>query len=39
MSQAHDLVRATVLFVKPRGVSEDWEKTDIWKSVASIPGV
>ncbi|MDX6710107.1 MAG: hypothetical protein QOH96_1123 [Blastocatellia bacterium] len=33
---SHDLVSATVLFVKPRGVDDDWEKTDIWKSTTSL---
>src|SRR4029453_15748046 len=36
-SQGH--VTAYVLFLKPAGFSEDWEKTDLWRSAASIPGV
>jgi hypothetical protein len=30
---------ASVLFLKPKGSSEDWERTDLWQSAASIPGV
>jgi hypothetical protein len=25
--------------VKPEGVAEDWEKTDLWRSAEAIPGV
>jgi hypothetical protein len=39
MAHAQGLVNANVLFVKPRGFSEEWEKTDLWRSAASIPGV
>ena len=39
MAHAQGLVNANVLFVKPRGFSEDWEKTDLWNSAKSIPGV
>jgi hypothetical protein len=28
-----------VLFVKPKGFAEDWEKSDLWTSAAIIPGV
>jgi hypothetical protein len=28
-----------VLFLKPKGFSVDWEKTDLWQSAASMPGV
>src|SRR5438034_345135 len=28
-----------VVFVKPAGVAEGWETTDIWESAARIPGV
>jgi hypothetical protein len=28
-----------VVFVRPPGVPEDWEKTDLWRSAARIPGV
>jgi hypothetical protein len=28
-----------VLFVRPRRLSEDWEKTDLWRSAERIPGV
>lgn len=30
---------ATVVFVRPPGFSEDWEKTDLWRDAARIPGV
>jgi hypothetical protein len=39
MAQAQDRVTAYVLFLKPAGFSDDWEKTDLWQSAASIPGV
>ncbi len=39
MTHAQGLVNANVLFVKPQGFSEDWEKTDLWRGAASIPGV
>jgi hypothetical protein len=39
MTQAQDRVTAYVLFLKPAGASDDWEKTDLWQSAASIPGV
>lgn len=28
-----------VLFIKPGGFERDWEKTDLWRSAADIPGV
>ncbi len=39
MAQAQGRVTAYVLFVKPAGTTDDWEKTDLWQSAASIPGV
>jgi len=30
---------AYVLFLKPDGFSDDWEKSDLWQSAATIPGV
>jgi hypothetical protein len=38
---AHSQGRLTayVLFVKPGGFPADWEKSDLWQSAASIPGV
>jgi len=39
MTQAQDRVTTYVLFLKPAGSSDDWEKTDLWQSAASIPGV
>lgn len=39
MAQAQGRVTAYALFLKPAGSSEDWEKTDLWQSAASIPGV
>jgi hypothetical protein len=32
-------VDTTVLFVRPAGVEALWERTDLWRDVASIPGV
>jgi hypothetical protein len=39
MTQAQGRVTAYVLFLKPAGSDTDWEKTDLWQSVADIPGV
>lgn len=39
MAQAQGRVTAYALFVKREGTSDDWEKTDLWQSAASIPGV
>jgi len=39
MAQAQGRVTAYVLFLKPRGFADDWEKTDLWWSAAGIPGV
>ncbi len=39
MTQAQGRVTAYVLFLKPEGFSDDWEKTDLWQSAASIPDV
>jgi hypothetical protein len=39
MAQAQGRVTAYVLFLKPAGSSDDWERTDLWQSAASIPGV
>ena len=39
MTQAQGRVTAYVLFLKPAGFANDWERTDLWQSAASIPGV
>ena len=39
MTQTQGRVTAYVLFLKPTDASEEWEKTDLWQSAASIPGV
>src|SRR5215212_6657273 len=39
MAHAQGRLNAFVLFLKPEGFSEDWEKTDLWQSAARIPGV
>jgi hypothetical protein len=39
MAQTQGRVTAYVLFLKPADASDDWEKTDLWQSAASIPGV
>ena len=39
MAQSQGLVNGYVLFLKPPGFADDWEKTDLWRSAASIPGV
>ncbi len=39
MTRAGARVTADVLFVRPSGVAPDWEKTELWRSAAAIPGV
>ena len=39
MAQSQGRLTAYVLFLKPAGFAEDWEKTDLWRSAADIPGV
>jgi hypothetical protein len=39
MARTQGRVTAFVLLLKPRGVPENWEKTDLWNSAASIPSV
>jgi hypothetical protein len=39
MALAEGRVTAYVLFVKPSGMLEEWEKTDLWRSAQEIPGV
>jgi hypothetical protein len=39
MAQAEGAVQAHVLFLKPSDSEDGWEKTDLWRSAASIPGV
>jgi hypothetical protein len=39
MAQTQGRVTAYVLFLKPADSADDWEKTDLWQSAASIPGV
>jgi hypothetical protein len=39
MAHAQGRVTAYVLFLKPAGFSDQWEKTDLWQSAARIPGV
>jgi hypothetical protein len=31
--------KAYVMFLKPSGVSDDWEKTDLWRRATDLPGV
>ena len=39
MAHCQGLVSVQVLFIQPEGVTEDWVKTDLWRSAAAIPGV
>jgi len=39
MARAQGLVTTYVLFLKPPELPDDWEKTDLWRSAAAIPGV
>ena len=39
MAHCQGRLTAYVLFLKPEGFSDDWEKTDLWQSASTIPGV
>jgi hypothetical protein len=39
MSRIGDRADAHVLFLRAEGAGTDWEKTDLWRSAAAIPGV
>ena len=39
MAHSQGRLSAYVLFMKPDGFSDDWEKTDLWQSASNIPGV
>lgn len=39
MAQTQGRLTAYALFLKPAGSPDGWEKTDLWQSAASIPGV
>ena len=39
MARCQGRVAATVLFVKPAGVPDGWEKGGLWRATAALPGV
>jgi len=39
MARSRNLVTAHVLVFKPREFPAEWEKTDLWRAAAAIPGV
>jgi hypothetical protein len=39
MAKVHGKATATVVFVRPDEFSAGWERTDLWRSAAQIPGV
>ena len=39
MARLHNHATADVVFVRPVGFTEAWEKTDLWQSATRIPGV
>ena len=39
MADSAGKLKTVVLFVRPVGTPVGWEKTDLWESAASIPGV
>ncbi len=39
MAQTQGRLTAYVLFLKPAGSPDDWEKSDLWQSAARIPDV
>jgi len=38
MTVCHGRLIARVLFIRPSGFPEGWEKTDLWRDAAAIPG-
>lgn len=39
LASSHAKAKVYVLFLKPKGTPKNWEKTDLWRSAAAIPGV
>jgi hypothetical protein len=39
MTRCQGRLAACVLFIKPTGMPDRWEKTDLWRDAAAIPGV
>jgi len=39
MTRGKDRLAVNVLFIRPKGMPEDWEKSDLWQKAAAIPGV
>lgn len=39
MSEYPERLSAYVIFVRPNGVDQDWERTDNWEAAGRIPGV
>src|SRR5215467_3000167 len=39
MARLHGRATAEVVFVRPQGLADGWEKTDLWQSASRIPGV
>jgi hypothetical protein len=39
MAHSQGRLSAYVLFIKPKGFSDDWEETDLWQTASNIPGV
>ncbi|MEM7204827.1 MAG: RedB protein [Planctomycetota bacterium] len=39
MARSTGSARVTAVFLKPKGTPEGWERTDLWRSAAAIPGV
>lgn len=39
MARTHRPPRAYVVFIKPGTAGVEWEKTDLWRTAAAIPGV
>lgn len=39
MAHCQGLFSAQVWFIQPEGMTEDWVKSDLWRTAAAIPGV
>ena len=39
MAQTHGKANAHVVFIRPEGLTEDWVKSNLWRTASAIPGV
>lgn len=39
LARCHGKIKIYVVFIKPEGAVANWEKTDLWRTASSMPGV